>query len=132
MSQPRISPVPMPSMKPGPSRYAQLWRATSHDREEAEQADSDEGALHEASGNVAEGQGFVLPLEQWEQHDGTADVGNDEEQFEERPQEHAGVGASTVDVVGIAQDRSVGEGPGNRGDEREDEQHSYDERGLPR
>ena len=103
-----------------------------HDREEAEQADSDEGALHEASGDVAEGQGFVLPLEQREQHDGTADVGDDEEQFEERPHEHPRVGSGTGDVVGITQDRSVGEGPGDRGYEREDEQHSNDERGLPR
>jgi hypothetical protein len=56
----------------------------------AEEADSDEGTLNEASGDVAEGQGFVLPLDQREQDHGAADVGDDEEQFEERPHEHPG------------------------------------------
>ena len=34
-----------------------------HDRHEAEDADRDEGALHDAGGDVAEGEAFVLPFE---------------------------------------------------------------------
>ena len=99
ISQPSISPVPMPSMKPGPSRNVQFLMAMSDlptvtsepasalhrvlpqrdDRKDAEDADQDEGALNETSDHVAEGDGLVLPLEQREQHDGAADVGDDEE-----------------------------------------------------
>ena len=60
-----------------------------HDREEAEDADGDEDALEDAGGDKAEGEDFVLPLEDREQRDGGADVGDDEEQLQEGSQEHA-------------------------------------------
>ena len=109
ISHPSISPVPIPSMKPGPSRNVQFLMAMSdlptttsdaavradrvlpqrHDGKDAEDADQDERALDEASDDVAEGDGFVLLLEQREQHDGAAHVGDDEQQLEERTDEHA-------------------------------------------
>ena len=63
--------------------------AQRHDGQQAEEADQDEGALNEPLGDVTEGEPLVLPLEQREQDDRAADVGEDEHQLEERAQEHA-------------------------------------------
>jgi hypothetical protein len=97
---------------------AQSVLSQCYDCKDAQDADQDKGALNETSGDVTEGEAFVLPLEEREQHHGAADVGDDKEQLEERTKEHAGVGARTVDVVGIAQDTSVRELSCNRGDGR--------------
>ena len=78
-----------------------------HDREEADDADRDEGGFDDAGGDVAEGEGLVLPFEDREQHDGAADVGDDEQDLEKRAQGHAGVGARADDVVGVVQYRGV-------------------------
>jgi hypothetical protein len=53
------------------------------DRKEADDADGDEGAFNETSCDIAERERFVLPLEDGEQHDGGADVGDDEEDLEQ-------------------------------------------------
>ena len=138
-------------MKPGPSRNDQFLMAMSDlpavtsepaprqspltqrdDRENAEDADQDEGAFDDASGDVSECDGFVLSLQQREEHHCASDVADDEEQLEERTYEHAGVSTGTGDVVGIAQDRSVRELSDDRSDKGEDEQHAHDERGLSR
>ena len=73
-----------------------------------------------------------MPLEDREQDDGAADVGEDEHQVEECPEGHAAVGAGAGDEGGIAQDGPVGEHGAYRGDEGEDEQHAHGERGLSR
>jgi len=48
--------------------------AQRHDCEDGEDADEDEYALHDASRHVAEREDLVLPLEERDQHDGSADV----------------------------------------------------------
>jgi hypothetical protein len=57
-----------------------------HDRKEADDADGDEGAFNEPGGDIAEREPFVLPLEDGEQRDGGADVGDDEQDLQERAQ----------------------------------------------
>ena len=64
-----------------------------HHGEQADDPDGDEGAFHEPRGDIAERERFVLPLEDGEQRHGGADVGDDEEDLEERAQGHAAVGA---------------------------------------
>jgi hypothetical protein len=49
------------------------------------------------------GSRFALPLEDREEHDGGADVGDDEEDLEQRARGHARVGAGTDDVVGVVE-----------------------------
>jgi hypothetical protein len=44
-----------------------------------------------------------LPFEDREQHHGGANVGDDEEDLEQRAQGHARVGAGADDVVGVVQ-----------------------------
>ena len=115
----------MPTTQPGPSRNVQSWIATS-DRPvltseappaaptscrnvttamQAEDADADEHAFHDTGGDVAEGEALVLPLEDREQHDGGADVGDDDDHLEERSEGDAAVGAGADDVVGMIQHR---------------------------
>ena len=81
--------------------------AQRHDRKEAEDADGDEGAFDDTSRDVAKGEDFVHPLDDGIEHDGGADVGDDEDQLQERAQGHAVVGAATDDVAGIVQHRDV-------------------------
>ena len=73
----------------------------------------------------AEGEDFVLPLEDREQRQGGADVGDDEEQLQEGSQQHAGVGASTGDVAGVLENGGVEhEVCGDRGDVGDEEEHA--------
>jgi hypothetical protein len=44
---------------------------------------------------MAESEPFALPLEDREEHDGGADVGDDEEDLEQRARDHARVGTGT-------------------------------------
>jgi hypothetical protein len=81
--------------------------AQRHDRKEAEDADSDEGAFNDTSRDIAESEDFVHPLEDGIQYNGGADVRDDEDQLQERSREHAVVGASTDDVAGIVHHRDV-------------------------
>ena len=80
-----------------------------------------------SSDDVAERDGLVLLLEQWEQHDGAAHVGDDQQHVEERADEHAGVGACTDDVVWIREDGAVEEHCCDRRDEGKEEKHPDDE-----
>jgi hypothetical protein len=100
-------------------------------REHAQDADGDERGLDDTRGDVAESDGFVLPFQDGEQHDGGTDVGDTDADLQEGAQGDLPVGAGTGDVVGIAQQRAVKQGPGDREDDRDDEQHPGDERGLP-
>ena len=129
----------MPTMKPGPSRNVQSLIAASdsayppseaasapasvpqrHDGEDGQDADGDEDAFHDASRDVPQGQGFVLPSEDRERHDGCADVRDDEKQFEERRQVDAAVGTATGDVTLGIVEHGLEEGQrGDRGDERD-------------
>jgi hypothetical protein len=98
--------------------------AQRHDCKEAEDADGDEDAFHNTRRDVAENEDFVLPLEDRVQHDGGADVGDDEQQLQERSKGHAGVGAATEDVTGIVQHRDVEKINWDRGDERDQVQNA--------
>jgi hypothetical protein len=99
----------------------------SYDRHQAEEADGDEGALHDTSCDVAEGERFVLPLEDREQRDRGADVGDDKDHLEERPEGDAGVGARADDVAGVVEDRVIQDQPRwDRGDEGDEEEHARD------
>src|ERR671920_1682562 len=78
-----------------------------HDRKEAQEPYGDEGALDDASRDIAQSEDFVNSLEDREQHDGVADVGDDEDHLQERTPLHAGGAAATEDVVGVVQHRGV-------------------------
>jgi hypothetical protein len=93
---------------------ARCLLAQRHDRKEAEEADGDEDAFNDTSGDVSKGEDFVLPPDDRKQHDGGADVGDDEEQLQERSPQHAGVSAGTNDEVGIVQHRGVEKMRGSR------------------
>jgi len=79
----------------------------SHDRKQAQEADGDEGRFNDSSHDIAKRERFVLPPEDREQHDGGADVGDDEDHLEERSESDAVVGAGADDVVGVVQHRGV-------------------------
>jgi hypothetical protein len=81
--------------------------AQCHDRKEAEDAHGDEGAFNDTSRDIAQSEDFVNPLDDGIEHDGGANVRNDEEQLQERSREHAVVGAATEDVAGIVHHRDV-------------------------
>jgi hypothetical protein len=99
--------------------------AQRHDRKEAEDADCDEGAFNETSRDKAESEDFVHPLEDRPQHDGGADVRDDEDQLQERAQPHAVVSAGTDDVARVVQHRGLEDKRcGDRGDVRNQEQHA--------
>ena len=96
-----------------------------HDRQEAEDAHGDEGGFDEAGRDKAEGEDFVLPLEDRKQREGGADVGDDEEHLQERSQQHAGVGAGTGDVAGVVEHGGVEhEECGDRREVGDEEEHA--------
>jgi hypothetical protein len=78
-----------------------------HDRKEANDPGSDEGAFDNTGGDIAQGEALVLPLENREQHDGRSDVGDNEDHFEERPEGDAAVSARADDVIDVIQHRAV-------------------------
>jgi hypothetical protein len=61
--------------------------AQRHDRKEAEEADGYEDALNDASRDIAESEDFVHPPEDREEHDGGADVRDDEDPGIERKED---------------------------------------------
>ena len=91
-------------------------------RKHADDADGDDGGLDDTRGDIAERDALVLPLEDGEQGDGGADVGDGNDDLEERTQGHLCVGAGPADVVGIVQQRAVEKGPGDREHDGDDEQ----------
>ena len=70
----------------------------AHDSEHEDDPGCDEGALHQARGDVAEREDFVLPPQDRVDHEGCSDVGDDEQQLEERAGEDLAVPAATGDV----------------------------------
>jgi hypothetical protein len=78
-----------------------------HDSKEAEEAHGDEDAFDDTSRDIAQSEDFVNPLEDGIEHDGGADVRNDEDQLQERSREHAVVGAATEDVARVVHHRDV-------------------------
>src|ERR671920_1567518 len=82
--------------------------AQHHDRKEAEDANGYEDGFHDTSRDKAEGEDFVYPLGDGPQHDGAADVGDDEDQLQESAKGHAVVsGATSQDVARVVQQRAV-------------------------
>jgi hypothetical protein len=81
--------------------------AQGHDRKEAQDTHGDEDAFDDTGSDLSEGEDFVDSLEDGPQHDGGADVGDDEDQLQERAKGHASVGACTYDVAGIVHHRGV-------------------------
>src|SRR5215212_4243463 len=76
--------------------------AQRHDRKEAKETHGDEDAFDDSSRDVAEHEDFVLPPENRVKHDGGADVGDNEDELQERSKDHAVVGgAGTEDVAGV-------------------------------
>src|SRR3954447_25444845 len=146
MREPRIRPLPTPTTKPGPSRNVASWTATSdwpratsvssdapagswqrHDRQHAHDPDRDEPALDEASGDVAEGKALVVTLEQCERDDGGTDVGEDEDQLQERADEDPRVAAAGAeDEVGVVEQRVVQQHRRDARDEGENPQQARD------
>lgn len=114
----------MPAGRPGPNRDVQAWNPTSDrpamtreaasaaagparscrkvtDRQDAEDADHDDGRLKDTGGDVSKGEGFALPLDDGKKHHGGPDIGDDNDDFEERTPEHAHVGTGPKDVAGV-------------------------------
>ena len=131
-------------MKPGPSRNVQSLSAASdtasaeasgsvltqaHDPEHEDDAGCDEHALHQTSGDIAEGEDLVLPPQDRVHHDGCPDVRDDEQQLEEHSEIDLAVLAATGDVRGWVVENGLEESERRyRGDERDEEQHSEDPR----
>jgi hypothetical protein len=101
-----------------------------HDnRQEADEADDDERGLHDPKGDIAERDRFALPPEDREQHNGGGDVGDREQDFQERAYGHLRVGTTAEDVVGVAEHGVVEQRGRDREDEGSDEPQPRDERG---
>jgi Tetracyclin repressor-like, C-terminal domain len=66
-------------------------------------------------------------VEDREQGEGGADVGDDQQRLEERSGEHLGVRAGTDDVAGVVEDRVAEEHGRDRGEKGDDEQDAGDE-----
>ena len=103
--QPRIRPFPTPTTQPGPSRNVQSWTATSD-----LPTVTSEAPLACASDVLPQRHDGKEAFEDREQHDGAANVGDDEQDLEQRAQGHARVGASADDVAGVIQHRGCSGG----------------------
>src|ERR671921_862091 len=100
--------------------------AQRHERKDAEDAHGDEGTLDDASRDEAQGEYLVHPLGNRIEHDGAADVGDDEDQLQQRAQGRAVVGGTTTDdVARVVQQRPVEkQNWGDRSDIRDQEQYA--------
>src|SRR5918993_1919751 len=99
----------LPERGVGPARRG---LAKSRDGEHADDADRDEGALHQARRHVRDGARFVYALVDRVRHHGRPDVGDDEEEFEHCPDRDEGLGVSprARDVVAfVVEHRGVEE-----------------------
>lgn len=85
-----------------------------HHRQEADEADDDEGGLHDPRGDIAQRDRFALAPEDREQHDRRSDAGNREQDLQERAQGHLGVGTLAEDVVRVAETGRRAARPGLR------------------
>jgi hypothetical protein len=78
-----------------------------HEPQHAEDADENERGLHDPGGDEPEGERFALALVDRVRHDRRADVGDDQQQFQERSHEHRVLRAGTGDEPGVVQHRVV-------------------------
>ena len=101
--------------------------AQRHDRKDTDDADRDKRGLGDASCDVSESEGFVLTLQDWEQHDGGADVGDDEDELADRAEAHSRVVACADEVLGGVQYRGVENECCDRGDEGDEKQDACDQ-----
>src|SRR6266508_4621174 len=92
--------------------------AQRHDCKDGEDANGDEDAFHDAGRDVAEREDLVLPLEERDQLNRGADVRDDQDQFQERPEVDAVVGTASGDVaLGIVENGLEEEKRRDRGGE---------------
>ena len=92
-------------------------------------------ALDEARCDVAQGEAFAIPPEDRVRHYGGADVGDDQDEFEDSAQSHArgGVGAGSRDGIRVIPHRGVeDEVRGDRGNEGDHHQPARKAGNLPR
>jgi hypothetical protein len=90
---------------PGPSTKVASWTATS-DWPSATSVPSD--ALDEAGRDEPDRELFAVAAEEGERQNRGADVGDDEQQLQSRPDEDAGVAAAGAkDEVGVVEQRVV-------------------------
>jgi hypothetical protein len=114
---------PLPERGVGPAGRV---LAEGRDGQHADDADGDEGALHQARRHVGDGARFVHALVDRVRHHGRPDVRDDEQEFEHGPDrdERLGVGPRAGDVVPfVVEHRGVEEeSRGYRGHEGDDPQ----------
>jgi hypothetical protein len=82
--------------------------------------------------DVSEGEAFVLASEDRKQRERGADVGDHQNQLAQRAELNARVIAGADDGLRVVEHRVVEDVPGDGGDERDEEQHTRDEREPPR
>jgi hypothetical protein len=70
--------------------------AQGHDRQEAEDADDDDGRFQDTSGDISKRDGFILPFDDGKQHH--PDIGDDNDDFQEPAKQDAIVRTGTDDV----------------------------------
>jgi hypothetical protein len=104
--------------------------AQSHQREQADDASNDGGALQGPGADEAQRGRLVLPLDDRVQHHGGADAGEGHDYLQDGADDHRRVWAGANDVVRIAQHRPV-EDEGRDRDEGDYVEQARDQRGLP-
>ena len=103
----------------------------AHDREDADDADDDDGCLEHTAGDEAEGESLVLALDDRKQRNCSADARERVDKIKERAADHAGVGAGADDVVGVGQDRVQQDDRRDRAHESDQVEDSRNECGSP-
>jgi hypothetical protein len=91
------------------------------DPKDRDDADEDERALEETGGHVPQRELFALSPDDWEDHDGGADVGDDEQQLQQCPEEDPVVLPDAGDVAGRVVEHRLEE------DQRRDRRDECDE-----
>jgi hypothetical protein len=96
-----MSDSPTATSEPAAAPAASCRNVTTERR--LRMPNGDEGAFSDTSRDIAQSKDFILPLDDGIEHNGGADVRDDEEQLQEHSQEHAVVGAGTDDVARVVQ-----------------------------
>ena len=100
-----------------------------HDGKDGDDADEDEDAFHDASGDVAEREDLTLPFHDRPQNEGRPDVRDDQEQLQQRSEVDAGVLTAPADVaLGIVEHRLIETERWDRRDERDEVERPKDDR----
>ena len=128
---PTIDPTGSRRIQPGcgfvesrrDGRLVSYWIADQRD------ADEEEDAFHDASRDVPEREDLVLPLEERDQHNRGADVRDDQDQLQDRPEVDAVVGTASGDVaLGIVENGLKELKRWDRGDEGDQVQRPESQR----